>query len=65
MDPVSQFLAASCLNFPPPSTIAVIYTFVGLHLIIHLLFFLTGDPANQEGKMRHALHKEIGGNCSI
>ena len=20
MDPVSQFLAASCLNFPPPST---------------------------------------------
>ena len=22
MDPVSQFLAASCLNFPPPSTCA-------------------------------------------
>ena len=22
MDPVSQFLAASCLNFPPPSTVA-------------------------------------------
>ena len=23
MDPVSQFLAASCLNFPPPSTINI------------------------------------------